>query len=83
MDKVEKICRHHRKEYFKISKIAKFESDLLKTNEDVAPQSREILETFVRGGGGGGGVAGANVSLQIQKSVNFRNSVELYLCSFV
>ena len=79
MDKVEKICRHHRKEYFKISKIAKFESDLLKTNEDVAPQSREILETFVRGGG----VAGANVSLQIQKSVNFRNSVELYLCSFV
>ena len=24
------------------------------SNEDVAPQSREILETFVRGGGGGG-----------------------------
>ena len=30
----------------KISKIAKFESDLLKTNEDTAPQSREILQTF-------------------------------------
>ena len=75
MDKVEKICRHHRKEYLKISKTAKFESDLLKTNEHVSPQSREILETFVRG-------RGANVSLTIQKSVNFRNSVELYLRSF-
>ena len=31
----------------KASKIAKFESDLLKTNEDIAPQSREILQTFV------------------------------------
>ena len=77
MNKVEKICRHHRKEYLKISKTAKFESDLLKTNEHVAPQSREILETLYWGGGGG-----ANVSLKIQKSVNFRNSVELYLRSF-
>ena len=33
---------------YKISKIAKFESDnLLKTNEYAAPQSREILQTFV------------------------------------
>ena len=32
----------------KISKIAKFDSDLLKTDEDIAPpQSREILQTFV------------------------------------
>ena len=31
-----------------ISKIAKFESDLLKTNEDIASQSRAILQTFVR-----------------------------------
>ena len=31
------------KERFKISKIAKFESDLLKTDEDIAPQSRQIL----------------------------------------
>ena len=28
------------KERFKISKIAKFESDLLKIDEDIAPQSR-------------------------------------------
>ena len=29
------------------SKIVKFESDLLKTSEDIDPQSREILQTFV------------------------------------
>ena len=34
------------------SKPAKFESDLLKINEDSAPQSREILQTFVWWGGG-------------------------------
>ena len=31
----------------KISKTAKFESDLLKTNKDIASQSRKILQTFV------------------------------------
>ena len=31
------------KECLKISKIVKFESDLLKTNKDKAPQSRAIL----------------------------------------
>ena len=36
------------KKCFEIRKFAKFESDLLKTNEDIArPQSREILQTFV------------------------------------
>ena len=34
-------------------KIAKVESDLFKTNEDIAPQSREILQTFYMVGGGG------------------------------
>ena len=33
------------------SKTAKFESDLLKTNEDIASQRREILQTLVYGGG--------------------------------
>ena len=28
-------------------KIAKLESDLLKTNEDITPQNREILQTLV------------------------------------
>ena len=32
------------------SKVAKFESDLLKTNEDGALQSRRILQTFVTWG---------------------------------
>ena len=38
MDKFGKIRRHHWKERYKINKIAKFESDLLKTYEDIAPQ---------------------------------------------
>ena len=34
---------------YKNMKIARFESDLLKTNEDIAlHQSREILQMFVR-----------------------------------
>ena len=32
---------------YNVSKIAKFESDLLKSSEDIDPQSREILQTFV------------------------------------
>ena len=51
MDKLWKNRRHYWKERLKISKIAEFESDLLKTNKDIAPQSREILQTFVWGGG--------------------------------
>ena len=55
MDKFGKIRRHHWKGRLKISKISKFESDLLRSYKDTAPQSREILQTFVWGGGGGGG----------------------------
>ena len=47
MDTLQKIHQHHWKELLEIGKIAKFESDLLKTNKDIAPQSREILQTFV------------------------------------
>ena len=48
MDKLGKIRRHHcMKGAPKINKIAKFDSDLLKTNEDIAPQIREILQRFV------------------------------------
>ena len=47
MDKFRKTHRHHRKERLAISKTTKFESDLLKTSEYTAPQSREILQTFV------------------------------------
>ena len=55
MDKLRNIRRHHWKERLKISKTAMIESNLLKTNEDIAPQRCEILQTFVRWGGGGGG----------------------------
>ena len=47
MDQLGKIRRHHWKERVKISKTAKFESDLLKTKEDTALKSRENLQTFV------------------------------------
>ena len=34
------------KNVLKLVKLLSFESDLLKTNEDIAPQSREILQAF-------------------------------------
>ena len=33
-----------------MSKTAKFQSDLLKTNKDIASQSRKISQTSVQGG---------------------------------
>ena len=39
-DQLAKIRQHNRKESLKISKITKFESDLLKTEKDITPQSR-------------------------------------------
>ena len=47
VDKLGKIRRYHWKQSIKISEIAKFESDLLKTNDEIAPQKREILNTFL------------------------------------
>ena len=47
MDKLGKIRRYHWKKSLKISEIAKFESDLLKTNDEIATQKREILNTFL------------------------------------
>ena len=38
---------HRWKCRLKVSKLALFESDLLNTNEDIAPQSRRILQTSV------------------------------------
>ena len=43
MDKLGEIRRYHWKERIKIRKRTEFQSDLLKINEDIAPQSREIL----------------------------------------
>ena len=48
-DQLAKIRRQHdRKGSLKISKVAKFESDFLQTNEDIAPQSQEILQIRYR-----------------------------------
>ena len=46
-DHLAKIRQHDWKEPRKISKVAKFENYLLKTNEDITPQNREILQMFV------------------------------------
>ena len=73
MDKFGKIRRHHWKGRLKISKISKFESDLLRSYKDTAPQSREILQTFVWGGGGGRWGAQTFRHPTIQTSANFRN----------
>ena len=69
------IFPHHWKEHIKIWKIAKFESNLLKTNEGIAPQSREILQRFVWW------LAQTYPHPTIQTSVNFRNFEGLYLLS--
>ena len=68
MDKFGKIRRQHWNERLKISKVAKFECDLLKTNEDTAPQSGAkfqiwmvvVMVVVVVGawGAGGGWVVG-------------------------
>ena len=50
----EKFVDITEKSALRLVKIAKFESDLLKINKDTAPQSREILQTFVSWGGWGG-----------------------------
>ena len=48
MDQLGKTSRHHWNwERIKMRKIAKFESDFLKTYEDIAPQNCENLQTFV------------------------------------
>ena len=48
MDRFGQIRRHHRKERLKISKITKFESDLLKAYKGTAPQnSRNCTDVCV------------------------------------
>ena len=75
MDKLRNIRRHHWKERLKIADIAKFESNLLKTNEEIAPRRCEILQTSVWWGGG------TNLPPTIQTSVNYHNFAQLYLRS--
>ena len=46
-----KICQLRLKERLYISNLAKFESDLLKTNQDIASSS--FTDVYMVGGGGG------------------------------
>ena len=73
MDKLGKIHRHHWKECLKISRIAKFENGLSKTNEDIGPQS---LKNYRHFGGG------TNLLSTIQTSVNFSRARDC-TCTFV
>ena len=50
-DQLANIHQHYWKECLKISKPAKFESDMLEVSKDRALQSRKILQTFVWLGG--------------------------------
>ena len=63
-----------------ISKTAKLESDWLKTNENITPQGRTILQTFVWREGGGGW--GKNLPPTIQTSGNFCIFAGLYFRLF-
>ena len=81
MEKLRKIYRQLApvgwKERLKMSNVAKFWKWLMKTDEDIGPQSREILQTFVRWG-----PAQTCFSLphHAQRSVDFHNFAELYPC---
>ena len=47
-DQLAKIRQNGWKERLKISKVAKFESDLLKTYKYTAPQRREIIQNVCK-----------------------------------
>ena len=72
------------KNTLKPGEAARFESDLFKTNEDIAPVSHRIVQAFVQevGGGGRGKKGGREiVPPTIQTSVKFRVLVEQRLRS--
>ena len=77
-DKLGKTRRHHWKELPKISKIAQFESDLLKTKDDSVLKVAKFCRRLYGGGGVGQKPAPHPT---IQTSVNFCNFPELYRCS--
>ena len=78
MDRLVKIRQHHWNEHLQINKITKFESDLLKTNEDIQPCSSSKSQYFADICMAG--VQTCPLPPTIQMFVNFRNLAELYLC---
>ena len=69
------IHLHRLKECLKVIEVAKFKSDLLKTNRDIAQQRCRILQTFVIEG-----VGTSSCLPTIQRSVKFYSFVESYVC---
>ena len=61
--------------------LPSFESDLLKTDEDIGPQSREILQTFVWWRPAQTCFP-PTLPHHVQRSVVFHKFPELYLCTF-
>ena len=59
----------------RINKLAEFESDMSETSEDIAPKSREILQTFAW-------CRGTNLPLTIQTSIRFGDFAEPCLYEF-
>ena len=70
-----KFVNFARKSAFTISNLAKFESDLLKTNQDIASSS--FTDVYMVGGR-----TNSPPPPTMQTSVNFHNFAELYLHSF-
>ena len=68
MDRFRKIRRQHWQERLQIIKVAKFECDLLKNNEDTAPQVAKFYRRLMVG-------AQARLPPTFQASVNFRNFI--------
>lgn len=64
LDQAAKIRQHHRTERLNVGNVVKFDSDLLKTKEDITLQSRRIYRRLCSGGGGGLGV-GAKLCLSL------------------
>ena len=77
MKQLAKIHRRRWKERLKIIKVAKFESEMLKTNKDMYPQRRENLHTLIYSGWW------HFVPVTIQTSVKFRDFAKLYLRSLL
>ena len=76
-DQLAKIHRYFYKERLKISKLTEFESDMSQTSEDIAPQSREILQSFL---GCGDKLCPLPPPSTTQTSTKFCDFVEPYLC---
>ena len=70
MDQLVRIYRHYRKERLKITKLAKFESDMSETSEDIAPQNANVYRRLYGGGGEGWGW-GHKLAPTIQTSIKY------------